>query len=560
MTKKEVDLGAKICLTLTGKTLAENIETYRRYKNYVDMVELRADFLSEEEQLNCRRFPPMIGIPCILTIRRARDGGQFVGNEFTRTSLFSRALAFATAESEKNFAYVDFEDDFNVTSLFDISLAFKVKIIRSHHEFTGPVTGLRDKFAAMQRTPNEIMKMAFMPKTLSDVTRLFSEIRTLRSMKYIICAMGPLGVVTRILATRLGSVLTYTSSVDQNNEMLDAMKEIGHIDPITLCDMYRFRAINDETKIFAVTGWPLKTTSSPLLHNTLYKKHNLNCVFIPLPATSPSEALDAARVIGMKGLAVTVPYKEKIIPLLSEVDESVGEIGSSNTIVKFGGAPATIVHYDDPRMAPRWVGHNTDGWGFKRALINFIKNDERREPPKKSKKEEASPYYQESDDATIKRISKLRIALIGAGGAAKAIAYALKTMGAKVCIFNRTLEKAEALAAKYNFRAAELCEQNLYLLEKYSDIIVQSTNVGMNSFDQGGRQNDPIWFYDFDGHEALFDIVYSPEVTPVMARARAKGCLVCNGFEMLRYQGYKQFEYFLGEDVFNQIMSEYGRR
>lgn len=550
-------MGTKICLTLTGKTFAENIETYKRYKNYVDMVELRADYLTEAEQLNCRHFPPMIGIPCILTIRRARDGGLFTGNEFTRTSLFSRALAFAENDVEKNFAYVDFEEDFNVTSLNDISLAFNVKIIRSCHDFTGPITALRDKFDEMRRTPGEIMKLAFMPKTLTDVTKLFTEVRTLRSMKYILCAMGPLGGVTRILAAKLGSFLTYTSSVDQNNEMISAMKEIGHIDPITLCDMYRFRTINSETKIFAVTGWPLKSTSSPLLHNTLYKKYNLNCVFVPLPAPNINEALDAARVIGMKGLAVTVPYKEKVLPFLSEVDESVGEIGSSNTVVREGEIAINIVHYDDPRMAPRWIGHNTDAWGFKRALIDFIKSDDRKISSSPFSKKDTKPYSERTDAETIKRISRLKVSLIGAGGAAKAIAYALKTLGCKVCIFNRTLEKAVDLAKKYNFKAAELCEQNAYLIEKYSDIIVQSTNVGMNGTNPSDSKNDPIWFYNFDGHEAVFDIVYSPEVTAIMMRARSAGCLVCNGFEMLRYQGYKQFEYFLGKDAFDKIMSEY---
>lgn len=508
-------MGCKICLTLTGKTLNEDVETYRRYKSYVDMVELRADFLTEDEQLNLRAFPAMVGVPCILTIRRKRDGGQYVGNEFSRTSLFSRALAFADQNTAHNFAFVDFEEDYNVMSLNDIALAFSVRIIRSYHDFSTPVTNLRDRFTKMQRAPNEIFKVAFMPQTLSDVTRVFYEARSVMDMEHIICVMGPLGVVSRILCVKLGSFLTYTSPGDMN----DKMKELGHLDPVTLTDLYHFHEINENTKIFAVTGWPLKVTSSPLLHNNLYHKYNMNAVFIPLPSTSIQESIEFSNVVGVKGLAVTVPYKEKVLAELDEIDETTAAIGSCNTAVRTGGNNSGI-YYKDSAQLPHWSGHNTDAIGFKRALLEFI---------------------------GMEKITRYRVAIIGAGGAARAIAYAIKSLGCKTCIFNRTVERARDLAAIYGFEYEELTERSVLTLEKYSDIIIQTTNVGMNATGSSTKQNDPLWFYTFNGHEKLLDIVYTPEVTPVMKRAKDAGCDVCNGLLMLRYQGYAQFEYFTGK-------------
>lgn len=492
-----------ICLTLTGKTLQENVDTYRQYKNYVDIVELRADFLQENEQFYVRKFPPMIGIPCILTVRRVQDGGQYKGNEFSRTTLFSRALAFAEQDPIKNFSYVDFEEDYNIASLNDIALAFSVRIIRSCHDFTAPVFNLKERFRAMQKTRNEIFKIASTPKTLHDVTRLFEEAKGVKDIEHIICCMGAIGTISRILSYQLGSLLTYSSPVEMN----ESMKNIGHIDPIALKEMYNFKNINDKTSIYAVTGFPLKSTSSPLLHNTLYHKYNMNNLFIPLPSTSIAETLEFAEEVGVKGIAITVPYKEKIISEIDSVDAVVGEIGACNTIVKEGN---------------KWEGHNTDALGFQKALTEFLGVD---------------------------KLKGRKVAIIGAGGAARAVTYIVKKLGGRACIFNRTLEKAMTLARKYNYKAASLSPSSLPLLEKYSDIIIQTTNVGLYSKGSPSPENNPLWFYKFCGKERVFDIIYTPEVTSLMKVAAEAGCKVCNGYSMLKYQGFEQFKYFTGKEV-----------
>lgn len=491
-----------VCLTLTGKTLQENVETLRQYSRYVDVAELRVDYLSEEEQLYVRRFPAMVNVPCILTIRRVSEGGKYNSSDFSRTALFGRALAFADQNPSKNFSYVDFEEDFNPSGLHDVALAFGVKIIRSLHDFDNPVVNVRERCEKMRRTSYEIPKIAFMPKKLSDVTRLFREAENFTDFEHILCAMGPLGTASRILAGKLHSYLTYTSPKTAD----EAMKGIGHIDPLTLDDLYGFRNIDENTKICAVTGWPLKVSSSPIIHNEGYRLHQMNRVFIPVPSTSAAESLEFAEQTGISGMAVTVPYKEDVMQLVDEVDSDAGEIGACNTVVCENG---------------RWFGRNTDAEGFRRALVEFL---------------------------NVEKLRRRKVSVIGAGGAARAVAYVIKQLGGKACIFNRTLATAKELAERFGFEYAPLNPESAGILDKYSDIIIQTTNVGMNSDGIPSKENNPIWFYQFKGTETVFDVVYDPETTPIMAVAKAAGCKVCNGYTMLKYQGYKQFYHFTGAE------------
>ena len=125
---------------------------------------------------------------------------------------------------------------------------------------------------------------------------------------------------------------------------------------------------------------------------------------------------------------------------------------------------------------------------------------------------------------------------------------AIKKLGGKACIFNRTLINAKIIADKYGFKYAPLAQDSVYDLEMYSDIIIQTTSVGNGYFGPSNESNDPLYFYNFKGNENVYDIIYSPEITPMMSRAIASGCHVSNGYSMLRHQGYKQFKLFTGEE------------
>ena len=218
---------SKICLCLTGKTIQEDLDLIETYRNYIDIVELRVDYLLPDERLLIRKFPELAGIPCILTIRRKNDGGLFDGAEVSRTTLFARALAYAEKDSRKNFAYIDMESDYHVSSLQDAALAFGTKIIRSYHNMTGMVSNIADMMQKMRTTGFEIPKIACMPQSLSDVTQMFKQAKTITDFEHIIIAMGPLGQATRILANKMNSCITYTSPKKENS----FLSEIGQINP-----------------------------------------------------------------------------------------------------------------------------------------------------------------------------------------------------------------------------------------------------------------------------------------------------------------------------------------
>ena len=496
-----------VCLTLTGKTLEEDRQLAEKYFKLIDLVELRVDYLTEEEQLYARRFPAMIHLPCLLTIRRDIDGGLFDGSEFSRTCLFSRALAFANQDKAKNFAYVDFEDDFHIPSIQDAAMAFGVKIIRSLHSMEEPVYNLKERCEQMRKTGYEIPKIAFQPKKLSDVANLFREGAQMTNSEHIFCAMGAEGLPARILASHTNSYLTYVSP----EELIANTSGIGHIDPVTLTSLYNFRNITKSTKLYGITGWPLYKISGPEIHNSGFKKAGIDAVYIPIRSQLVSEALSFAEQIGIEGLSITNPHKESVMYYLNEQSPEVIQIGACNTAIY---------------RNKKWIGYNTNAYGFRRALEEFL-----------------GPV----------RIKRKKVAIIGAGGAAKAVAYILKQMGARVCIFNRSINHAKQLAERYGFEYCTLEPDCAPVLDEYSNLIVQTTSVGASKeikpgSNQANEPNDPIYFYNFRGNEILFDILYRPAITPVMKRASLAGCRVSNGYKMLEYQAYAQFKLFTGQD------------
>lgn len=486
----------KICLVLTASTLKENLSLVQLYRPWIDIVELRVDLLDQEERLHIRSFPELANIPCILTIRRNTDGGKFIEGEGSRIALFARGLAFADTDRRKNFAYVDFEEDLNVPSLEEAARAFGTKIIRSVHNMTGVETNLKDLIIKLRQTHDEIAKIAFMPHSLSDVTRLFNEAKNCTNLEYILIAMGPVGLPSRILSPLLGSAICYTSVPNDKIQNV-----IGQLDPVVLNEVYHFRSINPKTQVFGITGYPLTATSSPLIHNKGYEKQKLDAVYIPVRADNINEALLFAETINMQGLSVTVPFKETIIEHLDAISPETSEIVACNTIVKNGNG---------------WEGYNTDGKGFARALLEFLQKDS---------------------------LKGLKISIIGAGGASRAIAHTVYELQGKACLFNRTVDKARDLARKYNFKWASLDSANSGLLETWSDVIIQTTSVGMTPHEQ----EDPLDFYSFNGHEAVYDVIYHPEKTPLLKRAEKAGCKICNGYTMLLYQAHLQYKLFTNQ-------------
>jgi 3-dehydroquinate dehydratase/shikimate dehydrogenase len=513
-------MAAKICLCLTGKTLRRNLQVLEKYRKYVDLVELRVDYLDPTERFAIRPFPEQANIPVILSIRRREDGGNWCGGEATRIVLLAKALAFAQTDKRCNFAYVDIEDDVDIPGIEEAARAFGTRIIRSFHNILGTDSDLTSKIRSLRHVGDEIVKAAVMPNNLLDVLRLWQTAKDLQNVEKILISMGPLGISTRILASRIGSYLTFTSAKDEVGFPPAAP---GQIDPKELVERYHFRSIDVKdakgikgaklgvkTDILGITGYPLTTTDSPKLHNEMYERDSINAVYLPFPSPVVEDFLALANEIGIRGVSVTVPFKETVLPHLAFTSPEVARIGACNTII---------------RGARGWYGYNTDADGFSSSLLAFIYGEEAGMTEKQQAK---------------RNLKRKKITIIGAGGAARAIVAEVYRLKGKALILNRNGLAAKELASRYRFRWGTLDESGVKEMWKYNDIIIQTTPVGMGNDTEG----DPFPLYEFSGSEIVYDIIYKPERTSFLRRAENAGCKTANGYDMLVRQAIEQHRLF----------------
>jgi 3-dehydroquinate dehydratase/shikimate dehydrogenase len=465
----------------------------------VDLIELRADCLDPVEKFLIRGFPEKAGLPCILTVKRKVDGGFFIDGEGVRLVMIAKALTYARAEKEANFAYVDLEDDFHMPAIEEACRTFGTRIIRSHHYFNGMPDDLDAVWATLSQEEDEIPKLAITLKSGADLTRLVTWSRGLPPRDRLIIGMGEYGLPTRVLPGRMGSLYTYTSIP---TDSLTAAAP-GQTTPDSYVSIYRGKDTSVKADLYALLGGKSIIGSlSPSLHNTAFRGTGRDALLVPFPSDTIEAALDNLKLFGVKGAAITVPLKEAVLPYLAWQSTDVQKIGACNTLVLRDGA---------------WAGYNTDADGFERSALESLgRND----------------------------FKGMKATIIGAGGAAKSVALSLHRKGAECVILNRTMSTARALARKYGFAWGPLDDRAIDTVSHYSDFIVQATSVGMT----GGPEGDPLDFYEFDGHEKVFDLIYRPAKTPLLKRAEAAGCLVVNGYKMLCYQAVGQYRRWMGEE------------
>ena len=383
----------RICLTLTGNTLAEDLAQYESQRYFTDMVELRVDLLKKSERGKVADFPKMLAksspwkVPTVLTFRRACDGGAFKGKEGERARFFEKVLTQRRKGSKTGFAYVDFEEGFGGERLLDIAHCAGVKVVRSLHDFNGPVPGLAARIKSLAAA-GDVAKVAFRPRNLDDVTRLFKQLAPgspASGVPHVVMAMGLTGFPTRALAGRLGSLWTYAS--------VGGLSELGHVTPHELVKTYRLRSVTRNATLYGVTGWPLKATRSPEINNAAFAAEDEDAVMVPFPSESPAAAVRFMNALGLKGMAVTIPHKRGIMPLLDRIDKFAQKVGAVNTVVREGR---------------RLVGYNTDCAGVAEALEAFAGD-----------------------------LRGRRVAILGDGGAAQAVKAALRGLGARFETFHR---------------------------------------------------------------------------------------------------------------------------
>lgn len=271
----------------------------------------------------------------------------------------------------------------------------------------------------------------------------------------------------------------------------------------------------------ALFGYPLSHSISPAFQQAAFDSLSIDACYSarPTPPEGLAAEVEKLRAGDHLGANVTIPHKERIRACLDRLDPWAESVGAVNTIVKEDG---------------RLVGHNTDGYGFLRSL------------------EERGGFSPEGKS----------VLLLGAGGAARAAVFALAERGAgRVLIANRTVERGDALAA--DVRSHSLDVDSIPMQEARDaagrvDLIVNATSMGMEPGPNAGLS--PLESRDISPRALVYDMVYTPQQTPLMEAARQAGADVVGGLWMLIYQGAAAFEMWTFREAPVDLMYEAGQR
>jgi shikimate dehydrogenase len=256
----------------------------------------------------------------------------------------------------------------------------------------------------------------------------------------------------------------------------------------------KVKMIDSNTSLFGLIGNPVAHSLSPLMQNQAFAALNYNAVFLAFKVIDPGSTIEGIKALNIRGVSVTLPHKIAVMKYLDEIDETAARIGAVNTIVNRKGI---------------LTGYNTDCEASMEALRT---------------------------QTTIRGKS---IALIGAGGAARAIGFGLVTAGGRVTILNRSRVAGEQLASdlKTEFLPLNEWEPNCY------DILINATPIGM--FPE--TDASPIPEKDLSKNMVVLDIVYNPIKTRLLREAEAKKCRTISGVSMFVFQGAYQFELWTGK-------------
>jgi len=366
-------------------------------------------------------------------------------------------------------------------------------LLLSFHDFA-TTHGVENAASRIQAFAPEFVKVVSTARKLTDnlaVLKLIAD-RSL-STHVVGIAMGEEGLISRVLGPRAGAAFTFASSSNGTETAP------GQVTARVLRDLYRVEHLDPATRVFGVAGNPITHSLSPLMHNTAFRKENVNAVLLPLKVRAVDDLLALVRELPLAGVAVTMPLKQEVLPHLAN-SVVPGAVALTHRI----GACNTLRVGSDGKI----FGFNTDVDGVVRPLEKRMK------------------------------LKGARIAILGAGGAARAAVFGLVAQGAEVFIVNRTHETAIALAKETKSKALS----HEKFAKSQFDVLINSTPCGM----KGSKLALPI--EENELHAGLvFDMVYNPLETPLLKLARSRGIPVVTGLEMFVQQGARQFEIWTGK-------------
>jgi 3-dehydroquinate dehydratase / shikimate dehydrogenase len=394
--------------------------------------------------------------------------------------------AFKDAESERErildcalqqgAEYIDVEFKAAFTPGLITSTGGK-RIVVSSHDFQGVPADLTERVRAMRAAGAEIVKVAITAHSLADNLQLLQLERTRNT---VLIGMGPIGAATRVLAAHFHSHWTYAGDAHA-----PGMLPVGR-----MMEEFRFREVSAATAIYGVVGSPLTHSVSPAMHNAAFRAAGVDAVYLPLAASSADDFTMFATAFGVQGVSITIPYKVDLFQRADEVDDLSRKVGAVNTYRRDG---------------LRWEARNTDVSGFLAPLEGRL------------------------------NLRGARAAILGTGGAARAVAVALGSAGSHVTVYGRNRGKAKDVAA-----LAGGISEGLPVAPQSWDLLVNTTPVGMFP-----DVDETPFEGKFDGR-VVYDLVYNPMETRLLKEAAAAGCDVIGGLDMLVAQAEDQSEWWIG--------------
>ncbi|GAC1665557.1 MAG: shikimate dehydrogenase [Candidatus Acidiferrum sp.] len=465
-----------------ASTAAEMTRQVRAALLQTPTVEVRLDWLSNDKQRArflawMKRAAPK-GANFIATCRRTVGGGKFTGD-------VQGELFWLIQARDAGCAWCDIE----IESLRELpaqsirAYAVPRRVLLSIHDF--------DRTPALPRNLNsgargqfDVVKIAARASTIADSLKLLDLAH--RSKNCVAVPMGEIGLPARILALRAGSALTYAP--------VSVSTAPGQVPLQEMKYLYRAHKLTQRTAVYAVIGDPVGHSLSPLLHNTGFAARRTDAVYLPFLVHRLSDFLKAVPHLGIRGFSVTLPHKETILKHLKDCDPLAAAIGAVNTV--------TV----GPEGSLR--GCNTDYLGVLQTLRQKLS------------------------------LPGSRVLIFGAGGSARATAYALVRAGAQVVICARKESASRKLARAVG---AESLPRRALLTESF-DAIVNATPVGMHPHEG----ISPLAARELHCR-IVMDLIYRPRKTKLLRLAEQKGIIAVSGLDMFLAQGIAQWEMWTGK-------------
>lgn len=478
-----------ICVSLAAATTAE-LRRRRDLQADADLVELRLDSVGDPDvsgALSGRMRP------VIVTCRPAWEGGAFRGSEEERRRILAGAL-------DEGAEYVDIESK---AGFSDLVRRGDRRVVVSMHDFEGVPPDLAERVRAMRAECRGVVKVAVTARRLSDCLPLLELAQQVHSgtgsnaPAFTWIAMGMAGVPTRVLAARFGSCWIYAG---------DNLAP-GQLPPTQLVNDFGFRRITARTQVYGVVGAPLTHSVSPAMHNAAFRAADLDAVYLPFEAAGIDDFEPAATAFDIRGVSVTIPHKVAFFDRLL----ARGGVDALDPVSRATGAVNTLRVHEG-----RWQGRNTDVAGFLAPLEGRM------------------------------TLAGARAAVLGAGGAARAVAVALKSAAAQATLHARNSRRGLEVARLVGVNA-----QPFPPPRGSWDLLVNATPIGMYP----AVDATPWPNAEFDG-DVVYDVIYNPLETRFLREAAAAGCVTIGGLEMLVAQAQEQAEWWTGIRPPTQLLRE----